>query len=1240
MVEPLSPQEKTRPFFPLLKDATVQEDSSPLLKGKKLEELAEKKKWYSSKVLDQLYNIFGLNVCIKLKQDDKTGFYIPTETAKKIIILAAKKINPEENPTISTKKIGRLFAAAMAILTKTSIDEPQPPTSETPLTYLSKELSLKKPIQPSVVIHPAPVAPISPQAPIGPPSAAPTPVTTISSQAPIAPPQAPIGPPPGSPPPQKLIQKYPPSNWSIQAVYIKPGKNGFVVTSKTSPLKIHVYDQHGSLYVKESLEKMYPGCSLTYQGLKKPDQQYLSFKEIATSTDISYHDLAFACLTLQEESPKTMPEHPENMDPICLTCMYRIYLFPSEQEKISPDLQQRLKTLFKNTETVQRMNTSTDTGEPITSLVQYLIQNKETLRQILPLKSYPEVPQNSFSWIQYILGKVIENDPDPKNFSAINTYSSHFLETLKTIYKKLQSPQAPLIVPPPASAPSLPGTPQIPATSQPQPQIPSFIVAESTTPQQPQQQAEPPKIDVVTVDTVKSFLHPTTGAVGNLDQLAETIQRNWQQLSWDDRADIAREIQSFLKLNKPPEGSKISFIYNLEYLTPVSVESAYRTAKDLYKDAINGSKTVEEITRKANDWIAYCVTQIANAKLPIYYRQEFLHIKQLYEKLLQLPGYFTPTLATSSHIEELFKAELAEIKQAIANAEKGTLSFVNFTFTNTPILIQKNELWTTTLGELVIMFQDFSQSPLTSQAQAQELLAEITKLKSSSWYKMFQLPFFNGIKTQLEVIEKVLREKAGQSIAPGPQPAASVSAPDQETLQTTLKAFQEVDSSTTKESLILPPKKLQEIRTTQKTENRIYEGDMREEVTKYYSQHPTQTPPVLSAKDDAVPESYARQLLTGKRKDSVGKKLTSFREEFRARHYDNLEQIQRLTNMDAAMQLLLVQVTPVEAYEDYFYDTTQFVHASKPIENGLCRKILIDNAIMPDLELGGVDEVYGRILRFNGIKGAPLPQDFHLLTPEEMENPAKVKEHDETVEKALIYTFAGAEGFGECRGDPLSVPEAIARIKTLLQGNETPERIVQQLKGLGVRTQDGVVRPLEGFYQVMFHQLQTRTKLYEGVSGENGYILTIDPPGIFINQLGGYSGPAGELLPLLGALAIKRLKTTCPKLQAVAVSAGKFNDLIPFYQKAMGGDPGKVHNKSTEVVQSICEKHPHAAYGATFNGDGHGKNFLKENASGHDLKPFFGSGSLEGQMAAIAPCPQLDQKDPGKIVFITPPKEF
>lgn len=346
---------------------------------------------------------------------------------------------------------------------------------------------------------------------------------------------------------------------------------------------------------------------------------------------------------------------------------------------------------------------------------------------------------------------------------------------------------------------------------------------------------------------------------------------------------------------------------------------------------------------------------------------------------------------------------------------------------------------------------------------------------------------------------------------------------------------------------------------------------------------PARKKPLILSKSEFVSEEMAVHLMKNKRDVAIGTKYVT----------NSI-----ITNMEGAMHSFLTPVASIQMCGDYAWKGG---HSLQPVK-GL-RDVILSAAIHPDFECAGNSEVVMKLVKVtdDAQEGKSLPEGFQPLaskaaTPEEFR--AGLAQHELELQKHMIYHLTAdhrlpARGEISCiqeMGGVMMVLENLIRFE-----NFDPTVFKNQFMSVGEIGEN--IISLEAMFNLYVHQIRNEFSALEAVLPQ-GYVYTIDPPSIFVAQLGGAKNAA--FLNRLQALALKHVNANTPLQNLKLIGFNNFADPKGL-EMLKHVFPGKVVPKA-ELFQNALNYSVNESWALVLhnNSDAFGQNIETEGTTSMD----------------------------------------
>lgn len=343
---------------------------------------------------------------------------------------------------------------------------------------------------------------------------------------------------------------------------------------------------------------------------------------------------------------------------------------------------------------------------------------------------------------------------------------------------------------------------------------------------------------------------------------------------------------------------------------------------------------------------------------------------------------------------------------------------------------------------------------------------------------------------------------------------------------------------------------------------------------------PAQYKPLILSKSEFVPENMAVHLMKNKRDAAIGTKYLPK---------------SSITNMEGAMHSFLTPIASIQMCGDYAWKGH---HSLQPV--GGLRNVVLSAAIHPDFECGGDSEVVMKLVEVKAEAqvGKPLSEGFQPLAsktanPEEFK--AGLAQYELELQQHMIYHLTADHRLpSEIEVGALFNPTlTMQMLESWIQSDTfDPAVLKNQVAAIG-----GRVISLEAMFSLYVHQICNEFSALEALLPQ-GYVYTIDPPAIFVAQLGGAQNAA--FLNRLQALALKCVHANTPLQNLKLIGFNNFADPKGL-EMLKHVFPGKVVPKA-DLFQNTQNYSVNKNWALVLhnNSDAFGQNIQTEGASSMD----------------------------------------
>jgi hypothetical protein len=260
-----------------------------------------------------------------------------------------------------------------------------------------------------------------------------------------------------------------------------------------------------------------------------------------------------------------------------------------------------------------------------------------------------------------------------------------------------------------------------------------------------------------------------------------------------------------------------------------------------------------------------------------------------------------------------------------------------------------------------------------------------------------------------------------------------------------------------------------------------------------YLNNPTVVPAPLISSSPFVPPTLIEHLMRKKKNSALGVK-------FRA-----LSGTDEISNMEGAMHTFVTPLVPAFLHGDYRYIAGHGMVRFPDVEKSgrkvpQAREVIISASIQLDFEGKRV------MLKVCGLedaefRGRPLPEDFKVLDTQRKQNEHERTEYDTALRAHMVHHLTAAHclpGVSEVAKRTLERPEAMNYLENQISILETDYKAICDIY---VKLPSRAVISVELLFNSAVQQLRNEISALEAFCPQ-GYVLTIDPPSIFAQEIG------------------------------------------------------------------------------------------------------------------------------------------
>lgn len=294
--------------------------------------------------------------------------------------------------------------------------------------------------------------------------------------------------------------------------------------------------------------------------------------------------------------------------------------------------------------------------------------------------------------------------------------------------------------------------------------------------------------------------------------------------------------------------------------------------------------------------------------------------------------------------------------------------------------------------------------------------------------------------------------------------------------------------------------------------------------------------PLVISKSEFVSKDFVEHLMRNKADSAIGVKYKPG---------------DKITNMEGALHTFVTPLCPITMQGDYKYSNG---HNLISIGNNQGRNVILSAAIHPDFELDKNSEVVMKLAEVKGsaCEGQQLPNDFKPFCVST--GTQRLDDYEEKLQKHMVYYLTENHRLpasSEVK-KVLKYDEAIQLIEKLINSKDVQGDLKDQYVEV-----NGHVLVLEVLLNIYIQQVLNEFSVLESTLSQ-GYVYTIDPPSIFVQQLG------GDHVQLLNRLQMLAFKAVQQKLVFKNLRVVGFNDYA---------DPGAISLfKKIFPDKTVCSK--------------------------------------------------------------------
>lgn len=294
-----------------------------------------------------------------------------------------------------------------------------------------------------------------------------------------------------------------------------------------------------------------------------------------------------------------------------------------------------------------------------------------------------------------------------------------------------------------------------------------------------------------------------------------------------------------------------------------------------------------------------------------------------------------------------------------------------------------------------------------------------------------------------------------------------------------------------------------------------------------YLGNPTSIPAPVISSSPFIPSILIEHLMRRKKNSALAVKFKA------------LSGTDEITNMEGVLHTYVTPICLSFLHGDYRYSAGHRMVRFSDIEakSGSrkmqqARQVVISASVQPDFE-GKQVMLRACALRESAAEGAPLPESFQILDVKSKQDDKKRNAYDTALRAHLIYHLTANHRVP-------SLPEVSARIvdwtaaMKFLAGQIAASEIdYAGIERTYIKLPNSAIISLEMLFNSAVQQLRNEISALEALCPQ-GYVLTIDPPSIFAQEIG------AELLNRTQFIALKWLAEGGNTFEHMKVFA--FND--------------------------------------------------------------------------------------------------
>lgn len=262
-----------------------------------------------------------------------------------------------------------------------------------------------------------------------------------------------------------------------------------------------------------------------------------------------------------------------------------------------------------------------------------------------------------------------------------------------------------------------------------------------------------------------------------------------------------------------------------------------------------------------------------------------------------------------------------------------------------------------------------------------------------------------------------------------------------------------------------------------------------------YLEDPTSVPGPLISCSAFVPSYLTEHLMRRKKNGALGVKFKS------------LSGTDEITNMEGALHTFVTPICLSFLHGDYRYNNGHGVVRFPEVESESggekiqqARQVIISASVQPDFE-GKEVMLPVCAIGESAFEGNLLPANFKILGVESKQDKQKRNAYDTILRAHMIYHLTVAHrlpSLSKVSSNVIGVPSAISCLEEQIEAEKTD---YSAICGIYVRLPNRATISVEVLFNCALQQIRNEISALEAVCPQ-GYVLTIDPPSIFAQQIG------------------------------------------------------------------------------------------------------------------------------------------